>query len=341
MSKESPLFNPVIFKGRSKGNRTGEHIAVLDETKLPFDIQYIKVKNLKDALYVLREMKTRAFGQVLLFYYTLVIEAKNKKVKTKKDFLRIIDLVTDKFIAARPTFAFGQLKNDLIKMLVHIDDADFLKSAQAAILNYIQSIQNLRRYRAKLAANILPHNARILTHCNISGELVEMANAAEKLGKSVEFFVTETRPYFQGSRLTAWELNHAGYNVYLFSDIQAADILKNCRIDMVLTGSDRVTRNGDIANKTGTYQLAVLAKHLRIPFYCFTQPPGETKGINDIKIEYRPKEEMLAFGSRRLAPKSQDAIYPAFDVVPAELITGLVFFDGIYTPQNFAKKWEK
>lgn len=333
MIKESPLFNPVIFKGGS--------ISVLDETKLPFELTYIKVKNLKDALFVLKEMKTRAFGQVLLFYYTLILEAKNKKAKSKKSILEIVANITREFSEARPTFAFTQLKNDILKMIKNSEDDTILNDLKTNVLNYIGSIQNLRRYRAKIAAGLLPLSARILTHCNVSGELVELASEAEKIGKTIEFFATETRPYFQGARLTAWELDRAGYNVYLLSDIQAADILKRCRIDMVLVGSDRVTIHGDIANKTGTYQLAVLAKYFKVPFYCFAQPPGETRNLKDIKIEYRPKEEMIKFSGRRLVWSGQDALYPAFDVVPADFITGLIFFDGIYTPEEFTKKWQK
>lgn len=333
MNKESLLFHPVIFKGG--------HIAVLDETRLPFDVKYIKVKNLKNALSVLAEMKTRAFGQVLLFYYILILEAKNRKIGALNKFLPLLEETTEKFIKSRPTFAFGQLKDELINMLKNNKNDNFIAGLKNTVINYIESIQNARRYRAKLAAQIIPQNTRILTHCNISGELVALANEAEKLGKHVEFFAAETRPYFQGSRLTAWELNRADISVYLFCDNQAADILKRCRIDMVLTGADRVTIHGDIVNKTGTYQLAVLAKNFRIPFYSFVQPPGETKSIKDIKIEYRPKEEMLLFRNKWLTSKSQDALYPAFDVVPNELISGLIFFDGIYTPQDFAKKWKE
>ncbi|PIQ89203.1 MAG: hypothetical protein COV72_04170 [Candidatus Omnitrophica bacterium CG11_big_fil_rev_8_21_14_0_20_42_13] len=331
--KESPLFNPVLYKGG--------HITVLDETALPFKETRIKVKNLKTALSLLKEMKTRAFGQVLLFYYTLLLEARKNKINSPEKFSRLSTAITDKFSKARPTFAFGQLNNDLAKMLKAADNSKFIDLLEKSVFTYINLVQGARRYRVKLIAKILPHSARLLTHCNISGELVLLANEAEKMGKSVEFFATETRPYFQGSRLTAWELYQAGLNVYLICDIQAADILKRCRIDMVLVGSDRSTQNGDIANKIGTYQLAVLAKYFHIPFYAFMQPPGDTKNISDIKIEYRPKEEMLKFDGIRIAPKTQEALYPAFDIVPAELISGLVFFDGIYTPQELALKWQK
>ncbi|MDP1853819.1 MAG: hypothetical protein Q8L26_06430 [Candidatus Omnitrophota bacterium] len=331
---ESPLFNPVIFKGG--------HIAVLDETLLPFKQEYIKVSGLNGALYVLRQMKTRAFGQVLLFYYTLILEAKKNEITNLKSFSKLSRSITEKFIQTRPTFAFSQLNNELLSMLKNNkEEGSFISLIKIIILTYIDSIQNARRHRARLAAGILPQSARILTHCNVSGELVTMFAEAEKLGKSVEFFATETRPYFQGARLTAWELNRANANTYLICDIQAGDILKRCRIDMVLVGSDRVTLKGDIVNKLGTYQLAILAKHYGVPFYCFVQPPGDTKSIKDIKIEYRPKEEMLVFEKSCLAPKSQEAIYPSFDVVPSSLITGLIFFDQIYTPGEFAKKWVK
>lgn len=333
-ASESPLFNPIIFKGG--------HIAVLDETLLPFKQEYITVKGLTGALYVLRQMKTRAFGQVLLFYYTLILEAKKGKIRSLANFAKLSHAITKKFMQTRPTFAFDQLNNELLAMLKNNKaEENFITLLKATIFTYIDSIQNARRHRARLAAGILPQSARILTHCNVSGELVAMLNEAGKLGKSIEFFATETRPYFQGARLTAWELNRANANTYLICDMQAGDILKRCRIDVVLVGSDRVTLKGDIVNKLGTYQLAVLAKHFGVPFYSFVQPPGNTKSIKDIQIEYRPKEEMLVFEKKRLAPKSQDAIYPSFDVVPSSLITGLIFFDKIYTPEEFAKKWEK
>lgn len=331
--KESPLFNPVTYRGGK--------ISVLDETLLPFKERYIKIKHSSEALLILKHMKTRAFGQVLLFYYMLILEAKKKKISSLSKFLPLLQSLTKRFIRARPTFAFDQLKNELIRIIKSTANGPFIKSLETSIFTYINSIQNARRYQARLVANILPKNAKILTHCNISGELVAVANEAEKTGKTIEFFATETRPYFQGSRLTSWELNQSGINVYLLSDMQAADILKRCRIDMVLVGSDRSTQKGDIANKIGTYQLAVLSKHFGIPFYCFIQPPGDTKSIKDIKIEYRPKEEMLKFKGKSLTSNTQDAIYPAFDIVPASLITGLVFFDHIYTPEEFAKKWQK
>ncbi|HDZ76761.1 MAG TPA: hypothetical protein ENH41_01590 [Candidatus Omnitrophica bacterium] len=331
MIAESPLFNPVAYKGG--------HISVLDETALPFKETRIKVKNLKGAVSVLKSMKTRAFGQVLLFYYILILEAKNKKINSLSKFTKLSGSITKKFAAARPTFAFTQLQSELLKMLKNTNNAVFIESLKNSVFTYINSVQNARRYRAKLVANMLPNSAKILTHCNVSGELVAVAAEAQKMGKAIEFFVTETRPYFQGSRLSAWEIHQAGINIYLLCDIQAADILKRCRIDMVLVGSDRSTQQGDIVNKIGTYQLAVLSRHFGIPFYSFVQPPGQTKTIKDIKIEYRPKEEMLKFRNTRITSGNQDAIYPAFDVVPNYLINGLIFFDRIYTPEEFAKKW--
>lgn len=326
LTQISPLFHPVYFRK--------DHLLVLDETLLPEKEKYIKVRNEKEALLVLKEMKTRAYGQVLLYYYYVIIGAKNKKCKNKKALSVLLGLLTAKFKKARPTFAFEYFSNH-IKSTIRSDE-DVLR-LDKIITGYIDSIENLRLMRARLFVNTLSAQTKIATHCNVSGELVLIAQAARESFKSIEFFVSETRPYLQGSRLTAWELARAGFRVNLFCDIQAGQVFSENKIDMVLVGADRATVNGDVVNKVGTYQLAVLAKHFNVPFYVIAQSPGDAKDISEIKIEYRDKKELIEFRGRRIAAKNQEALYPSFDITPAALVSKLVFFTGIFSPQEFSR----
>lgn len=330
--KHSILFHPVRYKG--------SHLEVLDETLLPKRQEYIKVRNLAKAQYVLSTMKTRAFGQVLLFYYFVLLDARQNKIDSAKKFNLRLGFITKKFLKARPTFGFAQLENHVRSLTQNIDD-DLIKGLEKKILGYIDSIQRARVARIKALSRLLPQNPKIATICNVSGELVVLAEELKRQGRYVEFFVSETRPYLQGSRITAWELNEANFKTHLFCDIQAAGVFLKNNISAVVTGSDRSTKEGDIVNKIGTYALAVLAGHFHVPFYCLAQPPGKTRSLRDIEIEFRPKEELLKYDNRFIAPKTQKALYPSFDITPAQFITKLICFDGVYSPAEFKKKWQK
>ena len=150
---------------------------------------------------------------------------------------------------------------------------------------------------------------------------VEHALICRRQKKRVKFFATETRPYLQGARLTAWELKRSGCDVTLIPDNAVAKTMTDKKITCVLVGSDRSARNGDFANKVGTYQIALLARHFNIPFYALVQPSQRLASGRDIPIEVRSDDEILTFEGRRLGSKLLQAYYPGFDVVPARLVT--------------------
>ncbi len=288
---KTPLAYPVRY-------RNGV-IRVLDETRLPFEETYIEVRTLKEALVVLKEMKTRAFGQVLLYFYTCLL-------------MENIEHTARAFKQVRPTFDFYGLA-EMLK------DA-FEKTGQlkAAIEGIVNRFEKMRRQRAKRVAEALPPDAHVLTICHVSGELVYVGEAVQTLGKSVCFYASETRPYLQGTRLTFWELQRAGIPVKLLCDNQAAWLMENGVVNAVITGSDRSNIKGDIINKIGTYALALLAHHHGIPVYALVQRPKEVE-LTQVKIERRPEQEVFMWLKKRgyLPP----ALYPAFDLTPARLIT--------------------
>jgi methylthioribose-1-phosphate isomerase len=151
-------------------------------------------------------------------------------------------------------------------------------------------------------------------------------------GKRISVFSDETRPVFQGSRLTVWELQRQGIGVTLICDNTAASVMRSGKIDSVIVGADRVAANGDLANKIGTYNVAVLAHHHGIPFYVAAPTSSFDPGISDggkIKIEERAPEEVTDSFGRRTAPAGADVYCPAFDVTPAELVTAYITEKGI------------
>ncbi len=198
------------------------------------------------------------------------------------------------------------------------------------------------RALGRAGAELLPDFATVLTHCNAGGlatggygTALGVIYGAKEAGKTIRVFADETRPLLQGSRLTAWELADQGVDVTVICDSAAATVLRQGKIDAVITGADRIAANGDAANKIGTYPLAVLANRHGVPFYvaapASTFDPGTACG-EGIRIEERDPVEVHRWGTVRVTAEKADAWNPAFDVTPAELITGFITEHGVLRP---------
>jgi len=189
---------------------------------------------------------------------------------------------------------------------------------------------------------LVPESARILTHCNTGGLVSAGAGtafavvlAAHQAGRLARLWVDETRPLLQGARLTAWEASRAGIPHSLLADNAAASLLAAGQVDLVLTGADRIAADGSVANKVGTYGLAVLARHHGVPFVVVAPVSTVDFGTPDgtaITVEHRPAEEVTGLAGRPVAPAGTPAYNPAFDVTPPDLITALVTEQGVIQP---------
>ena len=189
---------------------------------------------------------------------------------------------------------------------------------------------------------LVPDGAAVLTHCNAGalatggiGTALAPIYLAHEAGRRVEVFVDETRPVLQGSRLTAWELGHAGIPCTVIADAAAGSLMRQAKIDLVIVGADRIATNGDFANKIGTYALAVLALHHGVPFYCAAPSTTIDPALSDgdrIPIEQRGPEEVTMLAGRRIAPAAAAVLNPAFDVTPARYVSGFVTDRGLEQP---------
>ena len=333
---QSPLFEPVLWQGGS--------FKILDETRIPEKIEYLEVSDVGQALDAVREMKTRAFGQVLAFLYAAALLAQRHPDSDAEALRQSLAEMTGQFCTARPTFDFLGLASFFEEWFSGLTpSADPRESIAASAKEFGQRIVRGRLARAKLAASILPNPAHVMTHCNISGELVAVAQYCKELGKEFSVIATETRPYLQGARLTAWELAQAGVPVSVIPDSAVAQVMDQGEVNAVIVGADRSAQNGDIINKVGTYPLALMAKESGVPFHALVQDPRSLAAGDDVPIEERPAAELLTFQGQSLIAQGSEnlgARYPSFDMTPAALVTHLIGFDGIYTPETFRQKYQ-
>jgi len=303
--KYSPLFWPIELKGNA--------IYILDETLLPHKVKYIKAKDYKESVRAIKEMKTRAAGQVLLVMYSFLLEySRNKE---KKNLEEILLGIAEAFNTARPTLSFKFLTEMVLGMYKQGIPLD------KGILGFLDGLKAKRIQQAKECAELINDNDVILTHCNISGLMPLIADICREKGKIISFIVTETRPYLQGARLTAWELSEAGFDTTIIADNMVAQVMKEGKVSKVIVGADNLALNGDIANKVGTLQIAILANYFKVPFYVICPPASRAKTGDEIKIEVRPEKELFEFCGVCIAPKGVKGYYPAFDITPNALIT--------------------
>lgn len=313
--KESPLFWPARLE---KGI-----LYVLDETLVPEKLHYIEVKNTDGAVEVIRSMKTRAFGQFLVVVSTFLLEIENNPALSDEELLNTLIETARVLNNSRPTFPFSEVTLIVISWAQKavLEKCNLREYLIKNINGYMMGIRMRRLERVQKIAALLKTGDSVLTHCNVSGELAMAAKIAQEEGRSVQFFATETRPYFQGSRLTAWELSEMGVKVTLIADNAVGKVMADKKVNKVIVGSDRNCANGDFANKIGTYQIAVLAKEFGIPFYVLTQPSSKIQSGDEIPVEIRDADELLKFRNKEIFQGEVEGFYPGFDIVPHEFVT--------------------
>ena len=323
-------------------------IKIIDQTKLPLKLEYIYIRDLKVLWQAIRAMKIRgapALGAAAGLGIYLGI--KNSKAKTFSQFQKELERVVAYLASSRPTarnlfWALERMRGIVLKnrncCISEIKKLLF-KEANRIIKEERQMCRKMGNYGAKLIKN----KDTVLTICNAGllatidyGTALGVIYKAHEEGKNIKVFACETRPILQGARLTTWELKRKGIDVTLICDSMAATLMKQGKIDKVIAGADRIAQNGDTANKIGTYNLAVLARYHKIPFYIAA--PHSTfdlriKSGKDIPIEQRDKSEVTSlFFKSPIAPPNVKVFNPAFDVTPNELITAIITERGIIHP---------
>lgn len=331
-------------------------VRLLDQSRLPGAVEFLDCRDYKAVADAIRTLKVRgapAIGVTAAMGVALGAQAIH--ATDYPTFAQAVFTICDDLAATRPTAVnlFWALERMRRK----------LESARAQTVSMIKQVLTLEsqaileedialcKTMGRHGADLIRDGQTVLTHCNAGslatagyGTALGVIRAACEQGKKINVIADETRPVLQGSRLTAWELMQDHIPVTLITDNMAGSLMRQGKIHLCVVGADRIAANGDVANKIGTYSVAVLAKAHNIPFYVaapYSTIDLKTKSGADIPIEQRnPLEVTTIHGSHPVAPKGVAVYNPAFDVTPAELITGIITERGVFKPGDLASQFQ-
>ncbi len=325
----------------------GDAVALLDQRILPTREEYLSCRNAEEVAAAIKDMVVRgapAIGVTAAMGIALGLKLASQSSSQDEKTLRAsMDQVCELMRVTRPTavnlfWAIERMKSRF-EELIPEGSARLVEGLEQEAIEILNEDIAINRRMGKHGADLVPDGARILTHCNAGalatagyGTALGVVRAAVESGKKVEVYADETRPRLQGARLTTWELAKDGIPVTLITDNMVGYLMARKKIDLVVVGSDRIAANGDVANKIGTYSVAVLAREHAIPFYAVAPtstfdlsiPSGE-----QIPIEQRNPEEITHIEGVQIAPDGIGVENPAFDVTPNRYVTAIVCENGV------------
>jgi methylthioribose-1-phosphate isomerase len=329
---------------------TPEGVRMIDQRLLPTEEKYLIFRSADEVAEAIKQMVVRGAPAIgVAAAMGLAVGLQQAVATTAADLQEDFDYMCDLLSRTRPTavnlfWAIERMRATFRRAAAETNDAEeikqrMIKEAQAIFDDDIAANRALGRFGGEL----IPDGATVLTHCNAGalatagdyGTALGVIRGARDAGKRVAVIADETRPFLQGARLTAWELQHDDIPVTVITDNMAGHVMKEGKVDAVVVGADRIAANGDTANKIGTYMVAVLAKQHDIPFY--VAAPLSTIDLNipdgsHIPIEERDPREVTHVREQQLAPAGVNVHNPAFDVTPNEFVAAIITDRGIARP---------
>jgi methylthioribose-1-phosphate isomerase len=324
-------------------------VVMVDQRKLPSREVYVKCRTAGEVARAIKTMVIRGAPAIgVAAAMGIALGMRKSKAQGTKHFAVELNKLSDVMAATRPTavnlfWAIDRMKRALAAGVEAGESVDELKGRLEREANAIHD-EDLAACRAmgRWGAEVVPENARILTHCNAGalatagyGTALGVIRAAAEQGKVAQVYADETRPFLQGARLTAWELVRDQVPTTIIAESMAGPLMRRGDVDFIVVGADRIAANGDVANKVGTYTVAMLAHEHGVPFY--VAAPLSTIDLNTpdgdaIPIEQRSAREMTHIGSVQIAPAGAGVWNPAFDVTPYRLVSGFITERGIVRP---------
>src|SRR3990172_822946 len=325
----------------------GDRLELIDQRALPQRLGYVSCATAAEVAAAIRDMIVRGAPAIgCAAAYGIALEAARPTFASIDEFYRAVESAFGEIAASRPTavnlfWALDRMRRVLDTVRGLPPDRVAARLAEEAQAIHREDLE-VNRAIGRNGAALVADGARIMTHCNAGalataghGTALGVVRSARDGGKRASGVATETRPYLQGARLTAWEMVQEGIPVTLVTDSMAGHLMQRGAIDVVVVGADRIAANGDVANKIGTYTLAVLSARHPMPFFVAaplsTIDPKVAEG-SAIPIEERGAAEVTGFPGGRWAAEGGPGAHPAFDVTPAELVTGIVAERGVVSP---------
>jgi methylthioribose-1-phosphate isomerase len=327
----------------------GDAIVMVDQRKLPGQELYIRCRTAQEVARAIRTMVIRGAPAIgVSAAMGIALGMRRSTAKGTKQFAVEFQKICDMMAATRPTavnlfWAIDRMKRIFSEAALAGQSTEEIAARleREARAIHDEDVASCRTMGA-FGAEVVPDDARVLTHCNAGalatagyGSALGVIRAAVEKGKRIAVFADETRPFLQGARLTAWELVREGINTTVITESMAGPLMRAGEIDIVIVGADRIAANGDTANKIGTYTVAVLAHEHKVPFYVaapLSTIDLETPDGDQIPIEERDQREITHLGSSRLTPIGAHIRNPAFDITPHRYISGFITEKGIFVP---------
>lgn len=306
---------------------------LLDQRRLPHQVRYLPIRSIEEAEHAIRTLTVRGAPAIgIAAAYALAVAMAGHGEESREPFLRRLDGLAGRLCRTRPTAV--NLSGAMARMRRRARREPTVAALEAEAAAIHREEVEICRAIGRHGEHLIERGSTVLTHCNAGALAVSAPGTAtapmylrHQRGVPFRVLVDETRPLLQGARLTAWELSAAGIPVTLICDSMAASLMAAGEVDLVLVGTDRVARNGDVVNKIGTLNLAVLCRHYQVPFYVAcpssTYDPATASGCA-VRIEQRDAAEVLGDAAARVPVRN-----PAFDVTPADLVAGIVTEHGI------------
>ncbi len=321
-------------------------LRLIDQTLLPSELRTIDCRNVETVWEAIKTLRVRGAPAIgIAAAYGVVLSLNSQASHHSDAQCKLASAAADYLATSRPTAVNLFWALDRLRVVIHghpQGQPDLATKLLAEAIAIHDQDRLMCRQIGLHGAKLISDGATLITHCNAGGLATSEYGTAlsvmftcQDQGKHIKVFADETRPLWQGARLTAWELTQRGIPTTVICDSMAAHVMQTQSVDAVIVGADRITSRGDVANKIGTYGLAVVAKHHAVPFY--VAAPSSTFDLQlvdgcDIPIEQRDRAEVVAPYGHEIAPRGVDVYNPAFDVTPAELICGLITERGIISP---------
>jgi methylthioribose-1-phosphate isomerase len=327
-------------------------VVMIDQRRLPVQERYVVCRDYRSVIRAIKDLVIRGAPAIgVAAAMGVALGALKIRAKGTERFLARFDVICREMAEARPTAVNLSWAVERMRQVAEKTSYRGLQALKKRLTEEARGILKediaINRAMGRCGQRLLRDGSRVLTHCNAGalatggyGTALGVVRAAAEARKRIEVVADETRPFLQGARLTAWEMKASGIPVTVITDNAAGYLMQHGKIDAVIVGADRIAANGDVANKIGTFMVAVLAKTHKIPFY--VAAPLSTidisvKSGNDIPIEQRGRSEVTHVQGKRTVPEGVEVENPAFDITPHRYVSAIITEKGVITPPFKAK----
>lgn len=344
LTYEAKVKLPFLIRPENTARYEDGEVLILDRRVYPFEVKFVRCKTYRDVAQAIKDMVTQSGGPPFCAGYGMAQAAREAASKSREGILEELERAAKSLVATRPT------NNSIILMTERMLEVGRKavqdgQDVEDALVKAVDARFEARHKRGlalgENGASLLVDGDSILNHCWAESGIVYTLYVALQQGKRLKAYCSETRPYLQGARLTADALCDMGIETTVVTDNMPAYLMSKDMISKFFTGADRVTMDGSVINKIGTFQIAVCAHHFGVPFFAFCDGPDpKAPTAADVIIEERdPNEVLECLGQRTATPKAK-GYYPAFDVTPPEFVSGIVTGRGVFSPYSMINYWK-